>query len=274
MRVVRMRTGRAIAVCAVAFLVLVSVTGCSGEDLAGLLEAAADIHDRYLSDAVSMPETDPYYEYRHDFHHAYWDGSPWLDLGTAGFELDMVLDPEAYAEPDIQYDDRGRPVSAMAFLPCGAGPVDAMSGDAGAVTDPPGFRLDTYPGCAQDGRLYRRCSLLPDGVCLDGLFTGTSFLAFGGYGEASDQVLDYIRSHPDSHGVLWSARLFYDAGNLVPEGVLVRAYALDGSLEVCRYVHNVQPGIGIDHSDGRSWMEQAGDPEAELESESGSGLDE
>lgn len=270
MRAVRTRTGRAIAMCAMAFLVLVSVTGCSGEDLAGILEAAADIHDRYLSDAVSMPETDPYYEHRHDFHHVYWDGSPYIDLGTAGFELDAVLGPEAYADPVVQYDGLGRPVSATAFLPCGSGIAAVADGDSGTVTDPPGFRLDTYPGCTQDGRLYRRCSLLPGSSGSDGLFTGTSFLAFGGYGDAQAQAVDWVQAHPDGPGILWSARLFYDAGSLVPEGVLVRAYALDGSFELCRYVHNLQPGIGIDYSDGRSWMEQAGDPEAESETESDS----
>ena len=32
-------------------------------------------------------------------------------------------------------------------------------------------------------------------------------------------------------------------------------------LRICRYVYNVQPGIGIDYGDGSSWMEAAGKPE-------------
>ena len=51
----------------------------------------------------------------------------------------------------------------------------------------------------------------------------------------------------------------YEGDNLVASGVLMEASSLEdrgAGLEFCVYCYNVQPGIGIDYSNGDNWLNQ------------------
>lgn len=72
-----------------------------------------------------------------------------------------------------------------------------------------------------------------------------------------NKVANYVESYC-AH-VLYRVTPIYEGDNLVASGVLMEAYSLEdrgAGLEFCVYCYNVQPGIGIDYSNGDSWLNQ------------------
>lgn len=107
--------------------------------------------------------------------------------------------------------------------------------------------------------LYNRCHLI--GYQLAGenaneknLITGTRYLNVTGMLPWENMIADYIQETKDS--VMYRVTPIFEGENLVASGVQMEAESL-GSDEICFniYVFNVQPGIGIDYSNGNSWME-------------------
>lgn len=130
--------------------------------------------------------------------------------------------------------------------------------DAIGMIKPAGWHTIKYD--IVDGRyLYNRCHLI--GYQLTGenaneknLITGTRYLNVEGMLPWENKVADYIQQTGDS--VLYRVTPIYEGKDLVARGLQMEAESL-GSREICFniFVFNVQPGIGIDYSDGSSWLE-------------------
>lgn len=108
--------------------------------------------------------------------------------------------------------------------------------------------------------LYNRCHLI--GYQLAGenaneknLITGTRYLNVTGMLPWENLIADYMKETNDA--VMYRVTPIFEGNNLVASGVQMEAESL-GSDEICFniYVFNVQPGIGIDYSNGNSWMEK------------------
>lgn len=113
-----------------------------------------------------------------------------------------------------------------------------------------------------DGKyLYNRCHLI--GFQLTGenantknLITGTRYMNVVGMLPFENMIADYVKSEPKNH-VLYRVTPIYEGNNLVATGVLMEAMSVEDEGEdllFCVFVYNAQPGIGIDYSDGDSWL--------------------
>lgn len=143
--------------------------------------------------------------------------------------------------------------------------TDIMSteprGEIGMIK-PSGWQTIKYNGIIEGNYLYNRCHLI--GYQLAGenanelnLITGTRYMNTVGMEPFENKVANYVESYC-AH-VLYRVTPIYEGDNLVASGVLMEAYSLEdrgAGLEFCVYCYNVQPGIGIDYSNGDSWLNQ------------------
>lgn len=243
-----------------------SLSGCSEEQVEGLGEALGSLYEITRGAHVALQETDALYAYRYDIHHSSYAGEPSFAINGAGFsraELDAAPEGIEY-EPA---DGFGRALSASGIVTAG---VPAGGPDDADMKDPSGWNQAEYPGAVPDGTLYRRVLLFPESLggaaVPENIMTGTAYMQSQGLAPLAARALEYAENHPEDP-VLWEARAVYDGLARLPEGVFVRASCTDGcgGFEACAFFYNVQPGIGIDYSDGTSWLEAAGDPRAQAQ---------
>lgn len=134
-------------------------------------------------------------------------------------------------------------------------------GEIGMIK-PSGWQTIKYNGIIEGNYLYNRCHLI--GYQLAGenanelnLITGTRYMNTIGMEPFENKVANYVESY-DVH-VLYKVSPIYEGDNLVASGVLMEASSLEdrgAGLEFCIYCYNVQPGIGIDYSNGDNWLNQ------------------
>ncbi|MDO5151010.1 MAG: DNA/RNA non-specific endonuclease [Oscillospiraceae bacterium] len=75
------------------------------------------------------------------------------------------------------------------------------------------------------------------------------------YYHFEDKTAEYIRR--SGNHVLYRVTPVFDGSNLVASGVLMEALSVEDNgsgLSFCVFCYNVQPGIGINYSDGESWI--------------------
>lgn len=115
-----------------------------------------------------------------------------------------------------------------------------------------------------DGKyLYNRCHLIgyqltAENANKNNLITGTRYLNVTGMLPFENLVADYVKE--TGNHVLYRVTPVYEGEELVARGVLMEAWSVeDQGAGVCFnvYCHNIQPGIGIDYSNGDSWEEAA-----------------
>ncbi len=107
--------------------------------------------------------------------------------------------------------------------------------------------------------LYNRCHLIgwqlsAENVNKRNLITGTRYMNTEGMLPFENMVADYIRE--TGNHVAYRITPIYDGNDLVASGVQMEAYSVeDGGEGICFnvYCYNVQPGVKIDYSTGRSW---------------------
>ena len=124
---------------------------------------------------------------------------------------------------------------------------------------PSGWKTVRYDKLIDGNYLYNRCHLI--GYQLAGenankrnLITGTRYMNITGMLPFENIVADYIKTNVNNH-VLYRVTPIFKGNNLVANGVQMEAYSIeDNGKGVCFnvYVHNVQPGISIDYSNGNS----------------------
>ena len=86
------------------------------------------------------------------------------------------------------------------------------------------------------------------------LITGTRYMNSDGMLDYESEVQDYLYNNKKAH-VLYRVTPVFTGSNLMADGVLMEAYSVeDGgqSVNFCVYVYNVQPGIALNYSNGKS----------------------
>ena len=109
--------------------------------------------------------------------------------------------------------------------------------------------------------LYNRCHLLgwqlsAENANKRNLITGTRYMNTEGMLPFENMVADYIRE--TNNHVAYRVTPIYDGSDLVASGVQMEAYSIEDDGEgICFniYCYNVQPGVKIDYSTGRSWSD-------------------
>lgn len=124
---------------------------------------------------------------------------------------------------------------------------------------PSGWQTSKYDEIVDGKYLYNRCHLI--GYQLAGenaneknLITGTRYMNVNGMLPFENLVATYIGKNNNNH-VLYRVTPIFEGNNLVASGVQMEAYSVeDNGKGVCFnvYVYNVQPGITIDYSTGKS----------------------
>lgn len=129
-------------------------------------------------------------------------------------------------------------------------------GNIGSV-NPTGWKQKRYNG----EYLYNRCHLIgyqlsdEDANKLN-LITGTRHFNVSGMLPFENQVADYIRENEDNH-VLYRVTPIYEGANLLASGVQMEALSVEDNGKGVKfnvYVYNVQDGIEIDYSTGKSYL--------------------
>ncbi len=109
--------------------------------------------------------------------------------------------------------------------------------------------------------LYNRCHLLgwqlsAENANKRNLITGTRYMNTEGMLPFENMVADYIRE--TNNHVAYRVTPIYNGSDLVASGVQMEAYSVEDDGDgICFnvYCYNVQPGVEIDYSTGRSWAE-------------------
>lgn len=124
---------------------------------------------------------------------------------------------------------------------------------------PSGFEQAKYStSIVPGGYLYHRCHLIAwklGGVDTDkrNLMTGTQSFNVDGMKKFEDMVYDYLKENKSNH-VIYRVTPYFDGDNELANGVNIEAYSIEdnGGLKFNVYVYNVQDGITIDYTTGKS----------------------
>lgn len=156
------------------------------------------------------------------------------------------------------------------------GPETIPSVQRGTIGDvkPSGWHTVRYDNLIEDRYLYNRCHLIAyqlAGANAEerNLITGTRYLNINGMLPIENKVLDYING--TGNHVLYRVTPVFEGDNLVASGVVMEAWSVEDkgkSIQLCRYLFNVQPGVVIDYSTGDSYEENRYSldfPESEFE---------
>lgn len=168
---------------------------------------------------------------------------------------------ESYSALDV----KGRCGVAYACIGIELMPTEPR-GSIGQVK-PTGWQTVKYD-CVDGKYLYNRCHLI--GYQLSGenannrnLITGTRYLNVEGMLPFENMVADYVKE--TNNHVLYRVTPVYDGANLLATGVQIEAWSVEDMGEAISFnvfCYNVQPGIGIDYSTGKSWLlPDSGHPE-------------
>ena len=165
------------------------------------------------------------------------------DLTTRAFEAYSAL------------DSLGRCGSAYANVCREIMPTERR-GDISSVK-PTGWQHVEYDFV--DGRsLYNRCHLIAHSLAGEdanekNLITGTRYMNTEGMIPFENMVGDYVKE--SGNHVLYRVTPYFEGDDLIARGVLMEAYSVEDAGEGVRYCvfcYNLQPGIEIDYSNGRS----------------------
>ncbi len=234
-------------ICLLLVLVL-TLSGCGGSLVNGDIFPEIDdvIIDSTTNTVVSLDEIPEY------------SGSPYVainDNQPSFTEDDYTTEAfEEYAELDYL----GRCGVTYACVGVEIMPTEKR-GDIGMVK-PTGWVTAKYDFV--DGRyLYNRCHLI--GFQLTGenantsnLITGTRYMNTQGMLPFENMIADYVKE-TENH-VLYRVTPIFDGENLVASGVQMEAWSVEDDGEgVCFnvYCYNVQPGVKIDYTTGKSWLD-------------------
>lgn len=125
---------------------------------------------------------------------------------------------------------------------------------------PSGWNQNKYAGLVDGNYLYNRCHLI--GYQLTGenanpknLITGTRYLNIEGMLPFENMVADYVKE--TKNHVLFRVTPIFEGDNLLASGVLMEAMSVEDKGEgilFCVFSYNLQPGVGINYSDGSNYL--------------------
>lgn len=187
-------------------------------------------------------------------------GAPYIEINNNVPFFDENDFSETVFESYSELDIFGRCGPASACLGKELMPTEPR-GDIGEVR-PTGWEQEKYYGIVDSDPpyLYNRCHLIA--YCLTAenaneknLITGTRYMNVEGMLPFEEQVARYI-DKTDNH-VLYRVTPIFKGNNLLASGVLMEASSIEDrgkGISFCVYCYNVQPGIGIDYSDGYNYI--------------------
>ncbi len=153
------------------------------------------------------------------------------------------------------HDALGRCTEATACIGRDIMPTEERG--AIGMVKPSGWQMAKYD-CVDGKYLYNRCHLI--GYQLTGenanernLITGTRYMNVEGMLPFENEVADYVKE--TGNHVMYRVTPRFLENELLARGVLMEAYSVEDGGEgvcFCVFVHNVQPQIEIDYSDGSS----------------------
>lgn len=168
------------------------------------------------------------------------------ELTTKGYETYASLDA------------LGRCGGAVAS--CGREIMPNANEERGSISavKPSGWVQAQYD-CVSGKYLYNRCHLIgwqlsAENANKRNLITGTRYMNTEGMLPFENMVADYIKE--TGNHVAYRITPVYNGSDLVASGVQMEAYSVEDDGEgICFnvYCYNVQPGVTIDYSTGRSW---------------------
>ncbi|MBQ7715822.1 MAG: DNA/RNA non-specific endonuclease [Clostridia bacterium] len=106
--------------------------------------------------------------------------------------------------------------------------------------------------------LYNRCHLIAHSLAGEdanekNLITGTRYMNTEGMNPFENMVVDYVKE--TGNHVLYRVTPVFEGSNLLASGVLMEGWSVEDEGEgvcYCVFCYNVQPGIEIDFSNGKS----------------------
>lgn len=127
---------------------------------------------------------------------------------------------------------------------------------------PSGYRVESYPDLIEDEFLWNRCHLIAFMLAGENsnernLITGTRHMNVEGMLPFETAVAYHI--YDNGGHVLYRVTPIFEGNDLVARGVLMEAYSVEdegAGVCFCVFCYNVQPGIVINYSDGRSRREE------------------
>lgn len=162
--------------------------------------------------------------------------------------ISVSVNPERYGE----LDSLGRCTGCMALVSLDTMPTEER-GEIGQIK-PTGWHTVKYDFISGN-YLYNRCHLI--GYQLTGenanplnLVTGTRYMNVVGQLPYENAVADYVQSTGDP--LLYRVTPVFIGDDLVCRGVLTEVANRTGSVSICAFCYNVQPGVEIDYATGES----------------------
>lgn len=187
-----------------------------------------------------------------------YSGSPYVVInGNIPSFNKYELTTKGY-ETYASLDSFGRCGGAVAS--CGREIMPKPDEERGTISavKPSGWVQEQYD-CVSGKYLYNRCHLIgwqlsAENANKRNLITGTRYMNTEGMLPFENMVADYIKE--TGNHVAYRITPIYDGSDLVATGVQMEAYSIEDNGEgICFNVfcYNVQPGVKIDYTTGRSW---------------------
>lgn len=180
--------------------------------------------------------------------------APYFDLCDKEYE-----DMEYYSPLD-RYGRVG-----VCFAIIGQDSMPTKEREGIGMIKPTGWHTVRYDDLIEGKYLYNRCHLI--GYQLTGenaneknLMTGTRYFNVEGMLPFENEVASYIRK--TGNHVLYRITPVFMGGDMLARGVIMEALSVeDGGegIKINVFIHNIQPSVAIDYSDGTSSAEQTED---------------
>lgn len=185
-----------------------------------------------------------------------YNGSPYVEVNDNKPYFEVFTDSYFEKYPDL--DSLGRCGTVFEML--GPETMPEVEREGIGMIKPSGWHTVKYPELISDLYLYNRCHLIGFQLCGKNadernLITGTRYMNVEGMLRFEDKTASYIRQ--SGNHVLYRVTPVFEGSDLVVRGVLMEALSVEDNgsgLSFCVFCYNVQPGIGINYSDGESWV--------------------
>lgn len=189
-----------------------------------------------------------------------WDGehaSVVVDGNVPSFTEFEVSNAATGYESYSELDGLGRCGVAEALVGPETVPEKGEERESISSVKPSGWNNAKYT-FVDGGYLYNRCHLIGWQLTAENangrnLVTGTRYMNVDGMLPYENEVADYVKS--TGNHVLYRVTPVFEGDELVCRGVEMEALSVEDGGEGVRfhvYAYNVQPGVGIDYSDGSS----------------------
>ena len=191
------------------------------------------------------------------YNYVEYNISPYKYLGKSTFkdEEKKLTSFETYSD----LDELGRCGVAFANISKEIMPTEPRTSIG--MVKPTGWQTPQSKYDFIDGKfLYNRCHLIAYELAGENdneknLITGTRFFNVNGMLPFENKVANHIKN--TAHHVLYKVTPIYKGDNLLCSGVVMEAFCIEddgGDIDFKVFCYNVQPGITIDYSTGKDYV--------------------